>query len=455
MKNLQELKLKLEGLRVVFDNLEESALLVIDKKLRWIWGNASSQNLIKKKYKKDGSFENQPVFELLHQHFKPVKELILETFKNQKSIVNFTFDCKKNKQQYQTFIVNTSLMDSMHPIEKPVLVIIHDITELTRLRNLEMNVCKYGEIVGQSDVMQTVFSTIASVKDYDTNVLITGETGTGKEVVARTIHKLGNRKNKPFIPVQVSALPENILESEIFGHVKGSFTGATSDHPGRIKMADKGTLFLDEIGTFPESVQIKLLRFLQEKIIEPVGGTKRIPVDVRIIAATNESLTDMVENGTFREDLLYRLKIMEIKVPPLRDRKEDIPYLMETFVKRLNINYNKNIHGVSPNAMRRLLKYPWPGNVRELENAVEHAMILADGAVLTLKHFPVDIRLWAEQQTKIPANSPPDSEPHQIMSALKEGEGNVEIAADKLDMHRTTLWRKMKEHGIDKADFKN
>ena len=222
-------------------------------------------------------------------------------------------------------------------------------------------------------------------------------------------------------------------------------------------MADKGTLFLDEVGTFPETIQIKLLRFLQDKIIEPVGGTKRIPVDVRIISATNENLRDLIGDHAFREDLFYRLNIMEIFVPPLRERKEDVPLLINQFVNVLNSRYQKTVKGVSSSTLKKLMQYPWPGNVRQLENAIEHAYVLAGGNILTLKHFPSDIRLWVKDEidTTGQEDEGGQSDKQKIEEALTTTAGNINDAAEALGMHRTTFWRKMKELGLNKQQFKN
>ncbi len=267
---------------------------------------------------------------------------------------------------------------------------------------------------------------------------------------------LAIERTSPFVPVNCSALPDNLIESELFGHVKGAFTGATSNRPGRFNVADGGTLFLDEIGTLHMDTQVKLLRVLQEKIVEPLGSLKKIPVDVRILSATNRDLFELVSKGEFREDLLYRLKVFQIDLPPLREREEDIPLLLDFFITRLNRYHKKNIVGISSRAKDLLTNYLWPGNIRELENAIEHAFVLADGPILEIKHLPPEIRHADKNGTPPP---PPESdlskEEENIKRALLAAKGNRTKAAEMLGMHRTSLWRKMREFRIDKGFGKN
>ncbi|GIV18278.1 MAG: acetoacetate metabolism regulatory protein AtoC [Armatimonadota bacterium] len=250
--------------------------------------------------------------------------------------------------------------------------------ENRRLRQQLRSTFDFRHIVGRSGVMQEVYQTIEKVSQSRATVLIRGESGTGKELVAKAIHYSSNRANGPFIAVSCAALPETLLESELFGHEKNAFTGAASQKPGRFELAHKGTLFLDEIAEVPPSVQVKLLRVLQEREFERLGGTKTIKVDVRLIAATNKDLEQMVKAGTFREDLYFRLHVVEIYLPPLRERKEDIPLLVEHFLNRYNQENDKHLKACTPEAMEILMSYHWPGNVRELENAIERAVVLAD-----------------------------------------------------------------------------
>jgi two-component system response regulator AtoC len=246
----------------------------------------------------------------------------------------------------------------------------------------------FGKMVAASASMQTLFQLADKVAKFDTTVLITGESGTGKELVARGIHFASPRKRRPLIPVNCGSIPENLMESELFGHRKGAFTGAERHHAGLFREADGGTIFLDEIGELPLSLQVKLLRVLQEGEVRPVGSDRSLKVDVRVIAATAKDLTEAISNGHFREDLFYRLNVMHLEIPPLAMRKEDIPLLVQLFIDRYNAILDKHIHGIAPEAMAMLYAYPWPGNVRELENVIQRAVVLSGGDIIIARDLP-------------------------------------------------------------------
>lgn len=258
-------------------------------------------------------------------------------------------------------------------------------------------------IVGKGKAMSEVFELIDRVSKTKTNVLITGESGTGKELVARAIHYGGVLKNKPFVAVNCGAIPETLIESELFGHKRGSFTGAVADKEGLFQVANEGTIFLDEVGELPMSMQVKLLRVLQDRSFRPVGGTENVKVDVRIISATNRNLEEGISKGTFREDLYYRLNVINIKTPSLRDRKEDIPDLIEHFLLKFSLGMGKNVTRVSDQAMKTLKNYPFPGNVRELENTMERAMALEGGAEISLESLPAGIQKYLNEPEQVPA----------------------------------------------------
>ncbi|HEX6972129.1 MAG TPA: sigma-54 dependent transcriptional regulator, partial [Limnochordia bacterium] len=247
-------------------------------------------------------------------------------------------------------------------------------------------------IIGRSPALRRVHDLVDRVAPTVATVLITGETGTGKELVARAIHRLSPRRAKPFIAVNVGALPETLLESELFGHEKGAFTGAAERRLGRFELADEGTLFLDEIGEVPPATQVKLLRVLEERVVTRVGGTQEIEVDVRVVAATNTPLREAVERGTFRADLFYRLNVLRIYLPPLRERRQDIPLLVRRFVRELSQQHDRPFHGISAEAMQRLVEYPWPGNVRELRNLIESMVVLSPGREIGPEDIPPQIR---------------------------------------------------------------
>lgn len=314
----------------------------------------------------------------------------------------------------------------------------------------------YGEIIGKSKAMQEVFCTIEKVAATDSSVMIYGESGTGKELVARAIHKLSPRKNMPFIRVNCGALVETLLESELFGHEKGAFTGAMKRKKGRFELAHQGSIFLDEIGDIPSNMQLKLLRVLQEKEFERVGSEETIQVDVRILAATNKNLSELVQQGKFREDLFYRLHIIPIYLPPLRERKEDIPLLAQHFIKQLAEALKKPTRQISDAAMDKLLDYPWPGNVRELENVIERAIVLSDKAVIDAADLPI---LQATGTDRLP-NDLLDRfrfnlnetlaaiEKQLLEKALNETKGNKNQAAKLLGIGTSLLYYKLEKYNL-------
>jgi len=323
----------------------------------------------------------------------------------------------------------------------------------------------FGDIIYQSDAMRDVLQQVNIVALSDSTVLILGETGTGKEIIARAIHQMSLRKDKPLVKINCAAIPSTLLESELFGHDKGAFTGAINTHRGRFEMADGGTLFLDEIGDMPIELQPKLLRVLQEREIERIGGTRTIPVNVRVIAATNRDLKQMVIDREFRNDLFYRLNVFPLVLPPLRDRPDDIPLLVRYFTQKLARRLNRQIDTIPADAMRQLMRYEWPGNVRELENILERAVLLSRDNTLSLHlnaqpssmvqpvahdPFPFPLPRVAEMMhTEPPEND--EEERQRIIQVLRETNGIVagpRGAASKLGMKRTTLLSRMQRLGI-------
>ena len=316
----------------------------------------------------------------------------------------------------------------------------------TRLEHLERDLGKrrnFEHIIGQSAVMQQVYGLIENLAEVDTTVLITGESGTGKELVAEALHCRSPRRNGPLIKVNCAALPDNLLESELFGHVRGSFTGAIKDKAGRFQLAHRGTVFLDEIGDISPALQVRLLRVLQNKEIERVGSSQPIPVDVRIVAATNSNLMEKVRRGEFREDLYYRLRVVEIPLPPLRARREDIPPLVEHFIGQFNERFGRRISGISAEAMAVLAAYAWPGNIRELQHAIEHAFVVCREPEIGMAHLPRELR-----DTPPPETSTLTGEAAGILAALERAGGNKARAARLLGISRRTIYRKIDEYGI-------
>lgn len=315
---------------------------------------------------------------------------------------------------------------------------------------------RFGNSVAKSRSMQSVFAMASKAAQYSTTVLIIGESGTGKELIARAIHLESHRRNNSLVPVNCGSIPENLLESELFGYVKGAFTGADINKKGLFEEAHKGTIFLDEIGELSLPLQVKLLRVLQESEIRPVGAAHTLKIDVRVIAATSRNLQEMVADGTFREDLYYRLNVLPIDMPPLRDRSEDIPLLCQHFIDKLNISLGRNVKAIVPEAMAHLLQHPWPGNVRELENSIERAMVLSDSDTLKEESFSLSN---ARQICSTPLEQIFESysiksaqkimEKDLITRALKATDGNRTQAAKLLEISHPSLLSKMKMYQID------
>ena len=346
---------------------------------------------------------------------------------------------------------------------KGVVETVTDLTEFQKARQkAEEASLRLGErhrfenIIGKSDPMQAVFAAIKAVAVGETTVLIQGESGTGKELVAGAIHYNSERRNNPFVGVNCSALTESLLESELFGHAKGAFTGAVRDRAGRFEDAHGGTLFLDEIGEITPFIQVKLLRVLQEREIERVGESRKRKIDIRIIAATNRDLYTLVKNGSFREDLYYRLKVFPILIPPLRKRREDIPLLISHFIHFQNQKTGNRIAGVSQSAMRILMDYTWPGNVRELENAIEHAFVLCDGGYMDIFDLPVEIRQFEYQPfpPRMVSTEPPRGQAGKkltretLLDLLNNCQWNKAEVSRRVGVSRTAIWKYMKKWDI-------
>jgi two-component system response regulator HydG len=320
--------------------------------------------------------------------------------------------------------------------------------EATELRARLKEKLRLDNIVGSSPAMQEVFDIVEQVARTKATVLITGESGTGKELVAQAVHENGPRASAPFVKLHCAALAETILESELFGHERGAFTGAAGRREGRFKQADGGTLFLDEIGEVSPAIQVKLLRFLQERTFERVGGNETLKVDVRIIAATNRDLAAEVGTGKFREDLFYRLNVVNIEMPPLRARPSDLLPLATHFLRRFAQDNGKAIDGFSDDAIERIVGYRWPGNVRELENVIERAVVLCDGPNLTAKHLPAGVGAVTRAGVRIPGSTMNEIEKHAILTTLEACGGRTAQAAQMLDISIRKIQYKIHEYGV-------
>lgn len=307
---------------------------------------------------------------------------------------------------------------------------------------------RVGDMVSNSSAMKNIFNILPQIAESDSSVLIEGETGTGKELMAKAIHNTSHRKDAPFVAINCGALPDTLLESELFGYKKGAFTHAVKDKPGHFALADNGTIFLDEIADTSPAFQVRLLRVLQEREFTPLGGITKEQSNVRIIAATNKNLTTMVENNEFRQDLYYRINVIKISLPPLRHRMEDIPYLVDQFISRLNLRRNKMIQGLSDEVLAAFMAHDFPGNIRELENIIEHAFVLCAREHIAMEHLPPSLASKSEQQAGGDKNPVVAAQIKMITDALKRNNNNRNAAARDLGIHKSTLFRRIKKLGI-------
>jgi len=404
------------------------------------------------------------------------KELLdmRDCFKGNKTGLSKTAFIEKPDGKLILIFINARIISSEN--EKLLIIVVTDISKeiSCNMQNIPVTVVAAKDalmrIVGRNEKILELYKMIELASDSMANVLITGESGTGKELVADAIHELSSRNKKPFIKVNCSSLPETLLESELFGHVKGSFTGAYRDKKGKFEEAQGGTVFLDEIGEISPMIQVKLLRVIQEKIIERIGDNKPIKVDMRIIAATNKNLRELVSHGLFREDLFYRLSVFPIHTPPLRERKNDIPLLVAHFIEKFNIQTGKHIKDMNEDAYRIIMGYCWPGNVRELENSVEHAFVLCNKKMIDVYDLPQDIRIVSLRQGLcknidstdtqayfIPGTLPADETVYfrsithdQLKNALMNNNYKRSETAKQLGVSRVALWQKMKKLGMQK-----
>ena len=446
-QTLQEIVQKFNALSSVFESMPTGVFAILDKNMNIATINRTANDIL--------GIETDAIMgknaqEILETRFPGIQKVFQETITSRRPIKNFNLEIEDQVGEIKTYLVSTGFTEESSKDDFGIVLVLHDISEVTRLRKAFLAEQSFGGLVGSSPVMKELYGTIQTIADFDTTVLIYGETGTGKELVAHSIHSISRRKNGPFIPINCSALSSSVLESELFGHVKGAFTGALQDRRGRFEMADGGTVFLDEIGILSLELQVKLLRTIQERVIERVGSSEQIPIDVRVLSATNHDLTELVAKKQFREDLYYRLKVFQINVPPLRSRRLDIPILGDHFIEKFNRVHGNRIIGLSNAAKELLMKYTWPGNVRELENAIEHAMVLTPGKIIEPQYFPPEVRhMRPDGAPPVPSiNEDPSSEEEMIRRALAAFGGNVSKAAKHLGMHRSTLWRKMREFGI-------
>lgn len=375
-----------------------------------------------------------------------------ETLKTKKEIISLPATILKKGGQKVPISISTAVLKNERGQIIGGVETFRDLSVIEELKKELFEKYTLGDVISKNHLIHDIFNILPNIAESDSTVLIQGASGTGKELFAKAIHNLSRRKEKPFIKVNCGALPDTLLESELFGYVKGAFTDAKKDKPGRFALANEGTIFLDEVGDMSPSLQVKLLRVLQEKEFEPLGATSPRKTDVRVIAATNKDLSKLVSESKFREDLFYRLNVVKIDLPPLSQRREDIPLLIDAFIQKFNAKMGKQIMGVSDQALRLLLKYDYPGNVRELENIIEHAFVLCGKDRIELECLPKEIagnKMETTSPLPTKEESPFDqAEAEVIEKVLKKYEGDRIKTAKELKIGRTTLWRKIRKYGL-------
>jgi PAS domain S-box-containing protein len=371
-------------------------------------------------------------------------EALKKTIETQQPVDVYRVECMHKDSPGKVVSLSTAPLLNSQGLFSGAVMVIRDETHLNELERTFKERKQFYTIIGESEKMQRIYDLIDDLADVQTTVLISGESGTGKELVAEAIHYRGNRSNKPLVKVNCTALSENLLESELFGYVRGAFTGAEGNKIGRFQKADGGTVFLDEIGDISPRMQLRLLRVLQEKEIEMVGDSTPIKVDIRIIAATNQDLKKKVQRGEFREDLYYRLKVVEISLPPLRDKRQDIPLLVHHFIQKFNKKFKKEILDVSENVRNIFMEYNWQGNVRELRHTIEHACILCRQSVITIEHLPPEFKDTVVRQNPHVKNIAYD-DPERMLKTLEKAGWNKSKAARMLGISVRTLYRKIEK----------
>lgn len=419
------------------------AIVTVDTEMRIISLNEAASNLcgeaqVGKPFGEQFGCEEAPCQEVMHQ-----------TLQTRQPVRSQMVSCNRLEGDMRHLELNCAPLLSVDKQQQGAVLVIKDVTRLLDLEQQLRKRSSFHNIVGQSRRMQEVFGLVQQLAGVDSTVLIQGETGTGKELICDALHHEGPRAEGPLVKVNCSALSESLLESELFGHVRGAFTGAVKDKDGRIQAASGGTLLLDEIGDLSLLIQLKLLRFLEQKEYERVGESRTRKADVRVIAASNVDLLEQTRSGRFREDLYYRLNVMVINLPPLRERSEDIPLLIEHFLQHFGQAFGKRFSGCSHDAMQALLQYPWPGNVRELKHTMEHACILCSGDLVRREHLPEELLKGgrASAAPTVQAKTKHIGQ-REVEAALHQAEGNKARAARLLGIDRTTLYRRMSRYGI-------
>jgi PAS domain S-box-containing protein len=433
-------------LEVIFKHLKD-AVIAIDARMCVVEANEAVQTVCGLRPQE---IIGKRITEIDNPCSRSCQKILVETLRRKKVFEEHRIECGRINRPRQTVsLTSLPLVDRQNGFMGAVLVARSIGMPSDEEHSLAGRV-RFHNIIGRSKPMQAIYGLLENLATTDTTVLITGESGTGKELLAEAIHYRSTRAARPLVKVNCSGLPETLLESELFGHVKGAFTGAVSDREGRFQSAHGGTIFLDEIGEITPIIRLRLLRVLEERKFERVGESKSTTVDVRIIAATNRDLIEQVRLGEFREDLYYRVKVVEVALPPLRDRREDIPLLNEHFCRLFNQSFRKAISGVSEEVLARFMQYPWPGNVRELKHALEHAFVFCRGQTIMLRDLPPEIRESSRSGRTAPIRRPLVGR-QEIVRALEETGWNKAKAARFLNISRQTIYRKIQEYKLTRA----
>lgn len=438
-------RLNLNEAEIILNSITDG-VFTVDKEFRITWLNRAAEHIT-----------GVPVKEALGRYCCEVFRAeicetdcaLKHTIQTGKPLVNhMVYVVRKDGERVPISVSTALLKDSTGDIIGGVETF-RDLSLVEELRKAAEKRYTFSDIISRNHEMQDIFSILPEVAQSDATVLIEGESGTGKELLARAIHNLSSRTSKALVAVNCGALPDTLLESELFGHKAGAFTDAKKDRPGRIAHAEGGTLFLDEVGDISPALQIRLLRFLQEKTYEPLGSNQTLHADVRVVAASNKDLTEEMKHGRFRQDLYYRLNVVRLRLPPLHRRREDIPLLIQHFITHLNRVRGKDISGLSHEALHALMEYDWPGNIRELENAMEYAFIICPGGLIERRHLPEQFKALQALPDGLPGGATlAEIEARMIYDALVRNGWKRQATAKELGIDKTTLWRKMKRLGL-------
>jgi PAS domain S-box-containing protein len=449
----QQMDMYRRELEAIFNSVNEG-IITVDADMRIRQVNSTAETILGLSPQ---DLNDKAFADILPGKIEPARQAVRETLKTHKAVVDRRIELSLPVLGERVLSVSTAPLLAEGGVFTGAVLTMRDLTRLTRLEKQIEASQQYRDIIGKSARMQQVFSLIKDLSETDSTVLIMGESGTGKELVAAALHHTSGRANGPFLKVNCAALSENILESELFGHVKGAFTGAVKDRMGRFEAANGGTILLDEIGDVSPRLQLRLLRVLQEREFERVGDTHPIRTDVRVIASTNQDLDRKIQLGEFRQDLYYRLNVVRLELPSLRERREDLPLLVDHFVRQFNRQFKKEVTGPSPETMQIFMQYPWPGNVRELENCIERAFIVCHDTVLLPEHLPPEFKSQNGNRTSV-ALTPSGAlveegmERDRLFSVLQQTDWNVAKSARLLGMARNTLYQKMKTLHLERPE---